>query len=137
MKIIEDIKLGKRIQYIYEEFGVGKSQVYQEYKDRDKVAKNVLDGAVPKTSKIVVNKAKYHDIDSKVFNWFCSLRALRGTQKPLPVSGLLIKARAMYEAKKNGVQDFKASYTTESTFPYRWKPARIKCHSAIPLCLLS
>ena len=73
------------------------------------MSNNVLNGDVSKESKIVVNKAKYPDIDRNVSNWFCSFRALRGTQKPLPVSGPLIKARAMYEAKQQGVQDFKAS----------------------------
>ena len=70
------------------------------------MSNNVLNGDVSKESKIVVNKAKYPDIDRNVSNW---LRALRGTQKPLPVSGPLIKARAMYEAKQQGVQNFKAS----------------------------
>ena len=76
LKIIEDVKLGKPILNICEEYGIGQSQVYQVYKDREKVSKNVLNGDVPKESKIVVNKAKYPDIDRKFFNWFCSLRAL-------------------------------------------------------------
>ena len=48
-------------------------------------------------------------IDKAVFEWFCSIRKLRGAKKPLPVTQALITARAMLEARIRGHVDFKAS----------------------------
>ena len=64
---------------------------------------------IPIHSKVTSNKAKHPNIDTAVFDWFRSIRVLRSCRKPLPVSRALIKARALYEAKRQGVCNFRAS----------------------------
>ena len=111
MKIIDELKFGKSIPDIHvcTEFGISKSQVYRIYKGRDTFIENVSKGNIPVHSKLSVNKAKYPAIDNAVFEWFCSLRSLKGVRKPLPVTGPLIKARALHEAKLQEIGNFKAS----------------------------
>ena len=89
IKIIEDLK---SIPDICTEFDVSKSQVYRIYKGKETITKNFSKGNIPVHSKLSVNKAKYTAIDNGVYEWICSLRSLRGTRKPLPVTGPLIKA---------------------------------------------
>ena len=109
LKVIEDFKLGKSIPDICAEFGVSKSQVYRIIKGKETITKNISKGNIPVHSKLSLNKAKYPAIDNGVYEWMCSLRSLCGTRRPLPVTGPLIKARARYEAKQQGIDDFKAS----------------------------
>ena len=60
-------------------------------------------------TKLSVNKTKYPAVDQSVFDWFYSLKTLRGTNAKLPVSRDLIKASAIYEAKKCSIAAFHAS----------------------------
>ena len=108
LKVIQYVEKGRTVNDITRELGIGKTQVYTLYKKRDSLLASVRKSGVPKHSKKVKNSARYPDIDAAVFEWFCGVRTLR-SRKPLPVSQDLIKARAMLEAKKKGIQTFKAS----------------------------
>ena len=88
---------------------VNKAQAYKVFKSKDDLKKLVDTGSVPLQSKIVVNKSKHKEIDEAIFEWLCSLQIFNGTRKPLPVSRELIRAKAMYEAKKRRIAGFVAS----------------------------
>ena len=72
-------------------------------------SKCALIGSVPLYAKVRSSKSKYPAIDRAVYEWFRSIRTLSGTRKPLPVSRAMIKARALFEAKRQGVAEFSAS----------------------------
>ena len=80
---IDDVKAGKPIDDVAKKFGI--RQVYKLYKTKDTLLNTVANGdGVPMSSKFTKNKAKYPAIDKAVFEWFCSVRKLRGAKKPLP-----------------------------------------------------
>jgi AcrR family transcriptional regulator len=109
LKVIQYMERGRPVNDITRELGIGKTQVYKLYKNRDSLLASVRKSGIPNHSKKVKNSAKYPDIDAAVFEWFCAVRTLRRSRKPLPVSQDLIKARAKLEAKNKGIQTFKAS----------------------------
>ena len=91
---IDDVKAGKPIDDVAKKFGISKSQVYKLYKNKNTLLNTVANGdGVPMSSKFTKDKAKYPAIDKAVFEWFCSVRKLRGAKKPLPVTQALISAR--------------------------------------------
>lgn len=94
---------------VAKEFGVGKDQVYKVMKDKERVEQCVTKCGMPACSKPTRSKSKYPAIDDAVFDWFCSIRKLRGSKKPLPLSQSLLTARALFEAKLRGCSNFKAS----------------------------
>ena len=51
-----------------------------------------------------IRKAKYDDIDSALYKWFCSAR-----MNNLPVSGILLKEKALIYAEKLKMNEFVAS----------------------------
>lgn len=91
-----------------------KTQVYKLYKNRKIVSKH----ASRALNQLFKNKAKYPAIDKTVFEWFCALRTIKGTRKPLPVTRSMIKSRAIYKAKLKGIMNFKAS--DEWLWHWRW-----------------
>ena len=108
MKVLEEFKTGKPVMDIVQQFRISKSQVYEIRKRKDSIAKYAASSS-SKHSKIIKKAAKYPAIDSTMFKWFCSVRALIGTRKPLPISRAMIKSRAMLEAKRQVVTKFSAS----------------------------
>ena len=105
--IIKELKVGKSVPDVAQQFGIGTTQLYKIYKAKDELLKSIE--SVPQDSKICKTKEKHPAIVAAVFDWFYSLRTLRGARKPLPVSRSLIQARALYEAKQRGITEFKAS----------------------------
>ena len=106
MKVLEEFKTGKPVMEIVQQFRISKSKSLRNqeaYKD------SIAASSSSKHSKIIKNTAKHPAIDSAVFEWFCSVRALIGTRKPLPISRAMIKSRAMLEAKRQAVTKFSAS----------------------------
>ena len=97
---------------VADEFGISKTQVYSIRK-----RKCALIGSVPLYAKVTSSKAKYPAIDRAVYEWFRSIRTLNGARKPLPVSRAMIKARALFEAKHQGVSEFSAS----NGWFYNWR----------------
>ena len=90
LKVIQYMEKDRTVNDITRELGIGKTQVYTLYKKRDSLLVSVRKSGVPKHSKKVKNSARYPDIDAAVFEWFCGVRTLRGSRKPLPVSQDLI-----------------------------------------------
>ena len=107
MKVLEEFKTGKPVMDIVQQFRISKSQVYEIRKRKDSIAKYAANSS-SKHSKIIKKAAKYPAIDSTMFKWFCSVRALIGTRKPLPISRAMITSRAMLEAKRQVVTKFSA-----------------------------
>ena len=103
-KVLSELKAGKPPLDVADEFGISKTQVYSIRK-----RKCALIGSVPLYAKVRSSKSKYPAIDRAVYEWFRSIRTLSGTRKPLPVSRAMIKARALFEAKRQGVAEFSAS----------------------------
>ena len=106
IRIINELKVGKSVPDVAQQFVIGITRVYNIYKVKDELLKSIE--SVPQDS-IRKTKEKHPVIDAAVFDWFYSLRTLRGARKPLPVSRSLIQARALYEAKQHGITEFKAS----------------------------
>ena len=118
-KVLEELKAGKHVLDVAAEFGISTRQVYDIRKHKDAIDLHIKSGDIPMHSKVAKNKSKHPDIDRSVFEWFCSIRKLRRGRKPQPVSRSLIKARAMYEARRCKVLDFKAS--DGWFFHWRWR----------------
>ena len=78
MKVLEEFKTGKPVMDIVQQFRIS---LYEIRKRKDSTAAS----SSSKHSKIIKNAAKYPAIDSAVFEWFCSVRALIGTRKPFPI----------------------------------------------------
>ena len=111
-KAIQQVRSGTSIAKVAADFGIGKSQMYNLYKQRESLPKRGVHASVH--AKVLCNKAKHKEIDQSVFEWFCSIR---GQRKPLPVSKSLLKARALFEAKLRGISNFKAS----DGWVYNWR----------------
>lgn len=84
MKVIDELKAGKQVGDIREEFGISKTQVYKINKDKDVLQSSALSGSIPNKSKLTTNKAKHPDINRAVFDWFCSIRTLKKLVYPCP-----------------------------------------------------
>ena len=108
-KVLDELKAGKLTVDDAAEFQISRRQVSNIRKHSDAVLKCITRRDIPIHSKLTSNKAKHPNIDMVVFEWFHSIRVLRGCRKPLPVSRALIKARALYVAKQQGVRNFQAS----------------------------
>lgn len=117
LKVLQDLKFGKSYTDIVEQYGISKSQLYEIKKHEVTLKELTSTNGCPKQSKIVKNKAKHPAIDNAVFEWFCSMRALKGNRKPLPISRAIIKYRSVLEAKRLGIANFSAS---DGWF-YRWR----------------
>ena len=79
---IDDVKAGKPIDDVAKKFGISNSQVYKLYKNKNTLLNTAANGdGVPMSSKFTKDKAKYPAIDKAVFEWFCSVRKLRGAKK--------------------------------------------------------
>lgn len=109
LKVLAEFELGKPACEVCKTFRIGKSQFYSILKNKQTLTAAMKDKTVPVRSKLYSNRVKYPAIDQAVFDWFSSIRCLVGNRKPLPISRSLLQARASYEAKLQGVSDFKAS----------------------------
>lgn len=119
--MIDEVKAGKPVVDVAKDFGISKTQVYTLLKSKESLQKVFTNKEVPVSSKVSKNKSVYSDVDEAVFEWFCSVRKLRGTKKPLPVSQSLIAARALLEARQRGYKDFKASNGWFSNWRWRYR----------------
>ena len=129
MKFISEVKAGKPLGDACLDFGIGKTQAYKILKAKDTIQKCVTSGSVPVDSKLVQNKSKHPEIDLAVFEWFCSVRTFRGAHKSLPVSRMMIQARAMHEARLKGISTFKASNGWFSRWRWRYNVTKhVKLH---------
>ena len=82
------------------------TSVYRIAKCQDCTAGLTVYQSIPSCQLI---KLSIQLLTNTVFDWFYSLKTLRGTNAKLPVSRDLIKASAIYEAKKCSIAAFHAS----------------------------
>ena len=121
-KVLSELKAGKPPLDVAAEFGISKTQVYSI---RKKKCASIGKMLVPLCAKVASSRAKHPAIDRAVYEWFRSIRTLTGARKPLPVSRSMIKARALFEAKRQGVIDFRAS--DGWFYNWRWRCNVSKC----------
>lgn len=76
---------------------------------RDLIVAGFQSGDIGLTSKIIVNMAKYPEIDRAVLQWFNEMRQPSFRCKPMPLSRSHIQARALSEAKRLNLNEFVAS----------------------------
>ena len=117
--VLDDLAAGKPVVDVAGKLGISKSQVYTIRKNADSLKRTISKGDIPGSSKVSTNRSRYPSIDKAVFQWFRSIRAFKGSRKPLPVSRSMLKARAALEAKRLGVVNFCAS--DGWFFRWRWR----------------
>ena len=82
-KVLDELKAGKPAVDVAAEFEISRRQVFNIRKHSDAVVKCITRRDIPIHSKVTSNKAKHPSIDTAVFDWFRSIRVLRGCRKPL------------------------------------------------------
>ena len=99
----KDVECGMGVVGVAQKYEVGKSILYDWINSKEKIMKAFESGGV-NLKKKNIRKAKYDDIDSALYKWFCSDR-----MNNLPVSGILLKEKALIYAKKLKINEFVAS----------------------------
>ena len=117
--VLDDLAAGKPVVDVAGKLGISKSQVDTIRKNADSLKRTISKGDIPGSSKVSTNISRYPSIDKAVFQWFRSIRAFKGSRKPLPVSRSMLKARAALEAKRLRVVNFCAS--DGWLFRWRWR----------------
>jgi DDE superfamily endonuclease/Tc5 transposase DNA-binding domain len=108
-EVLQEIKSGKSCNQIAAARGVSRRQIQGIAKKSSTITRRLEDGTVQRSSKTLVSRRKFPDVDEAVFKWFKLVRNPMGRCKPLPVSRPIIQARARLEAGRKGISNFKAS----------------------------
>ncbi|KAG5895655.1 hypothetical protein JTB14_008664 [Gonioctena quinquepunctata] len=87
------------VRKLAEKYGVGKTQISEILKNKNELLKSFVDGS----SNDEV-KRKFPAVDQIVFEWFSKVR-----DKKIPLSGTLIKEKALEAAEESKCDTFKAS----------------------------
>lgn len=103
--VVKEFSSGRPVADIAQQFGIGKTQAYRILRNKDELQNT----KTPLYCKVLTTKGKYPEIDTAIFDWFCSIRSFSGSRRPLPVSKSIIQARAVHEATKRGIASFNAS----------------------------
>ena len=82
--MLDDLAAGKPVVDVAGKLGISKSQVYTIRKNADSLKRTISKGDIPGSSKVSTNRSRYPSIDKAVFQWFRSIRAFKGSRKPLP-----------------------------------------------------
>ncbi|XP_028141166.1 uncharacterized protein LOC114335182 [Diabrotica virgifera virgifera] len=91
--IEESEKTKKSARTLSKQFNVGKTQICNILKDKDKIYKSWREDGRNANSKRKVKK-EVADIDSGVYEWFCAV-----SNQNIPVTGPMMQAKAMEVAK--------------------------------------
>lgn len=102
--IAENEKFGISARKIAEKFGVGRTQVNDILKSKIELKKLYEEGGVNANQKRKFPKTDGLAIDQIVYEWFCKAR-----NKNVPISGPLIKEKALEVSENLKICDFKAS----------------------------
>lgn len=86
-----------------EKYGVGKTQINDIIKNKSELKKNVEEG-VNLEQKRKFPKSEGLAVDQVVYNWFCKAR-----NKAIPISGPLLKEKALEAASSLKMENFAAS----------------------------
>jgi hypothetical protein len=122
--VIKRNEKGQSCRSIAAELQVGKTQIQSIIRDKDEIMKMWTTGSVNSDAKFFkVRKTTYHEIDSKLWEWFCSARS-----KNIPITGPLIQQEALMLSVSLGCDEFAASNG--------WLQSFLKRHN-IKSCVLS
>ena len=108
-EVLRELKSGKSRNEIAAARGVSRSQIQGIAKKSSIIARRLEDGTVKHSSKTLVSRRKFPDVDEAVFKWFKLVRNPMGRCKPLPVSRPILQALARLEAERKVISSFKAS----------------------------
>ena len=109
LKVIDLLESGQSERTVAAVMGVSRPQINRIRVNKDKLRQLAADKVFQSTAKIMVNLAKFPDIDEAVYKWFCELRNPQRCCKPFPLPRGHIQARALHEEKLRGIVAFKAS----------------------------
>nr|CAH0104760.1 unnamed protein product [Daphnia galeata] len=108
-KAIQLIKEKKSERCVAEIMGDSRSQISRISISKEKIENFYQDKVFQPVAKVMANRSVNADLDKAVHNWFREMRNPLGNRKPLSLSRAIIQARALHEAKKIGLTEFKAS----------------------------
>jgi hypothetical protein len=109
LNVIELPNENKSERCVAQLMGVSLSQVNRIGKSREKIERFSKEKVFQPTAKVMANRSLIADLDDSIYNWFREMRNPLGRRKPLSLSRAVIQARALHEAKKIGLIEFKAS----------------------------
>jgi Tc5 transposase DNA-binding domain./DDE superfamily endonuclease. len=92
------------LKTVAEELSVSRSQIYTIVRSKETLLRQWSAGTTANAKLTKDRVSAYADINKSVFNWFLTAR-----QKNLPISGLILKEKAMEMARNNGMEQFCAS----------------------------
>ena len=101
--IAESEKYDLSSRKLAEKYGVGKTQINDCIKNKDEIKNNVEEG-VNLEQKRKFGKSEGFALDQVVYNWFCKAR-----NKAIPISGPLLKQKALEAASSLKMDKFAAS----------------------------
>lgn len=90
--------------HIAKEMEVGKTQIQTIVADKAKILALWDSGSNAKMKLTKVRKTEFHELNERVFEWFCDARA-----KHIPVSDKLIQEKAVVVSMELGLDGFNAS----------------------------
>lgn len=102
-KLIKEVENGLRNKDAAEKYGIPPNTVSTILKKKESIINAVEGGNSSGTAKRL-KKPTYENVDKAIIDWFKSIR-----NQNLPVSGGLIKEKALEFARKLGYQNFVAS----------------------------
>jgi predicted XRE-type DNA-binding protein len=108
-KAIQLLKENKSERCVAEIMGVSRSQINRISISKEKIENFYQDKVFQPVAKVMANRSLNADLDKAVHNWFREMRNPLGRRKPLSLSRAIIQARALHEANKIGLTEFKAS----------------------------
>lgn len=102
-KLIKEVESGSKKKDVAVKYGVPASTVSTILKNKETIVTAIENGGVSGSSKRL-KKPTYENVDKAVLEWFKLTR-----RQNLPISGGLIKEKALDFSQKLGLPNFKAS----------------------------
>ena len=109
IEVLKQIDAGLSERVLAVKFGVSRSQINRIRASRSKLEKAHQEETFQPAAKVIGNFAHHPELDSAVFRWFCEMRNPSNRRKPLPISRSVIQTRAIHEANRLKISDFRAS----------------------------
>lgn len=114
IKVIEEHERNKRpARELITLFKVGKTQIYEILKNKNKIKDNWRNGKAGHMKRNA-KSIEYEDINRAMFEWFVDV-----TGRGMPLSGSMIRIKALETAKSLGKLNFKASNGWLEKFKHR------------------
>lgn len=101
-KALKDIESGVAKKDVATKYGIPKSTLSTWVKSKEKITAAFEDGKSPKTMKL--KGAGFDALDKAIYKWFMNAR-----ERNVPISGALLKEKAVLFAKELQIEDFKGS----------------------------